>query len=241
MPCSIIASGWASRWSPSSRSTTTPIVHGRTAFGGKPQRFRHIQADFNGHIAELLSKVTAQGKLDEAVTKEDQEKLLEALRSWGALDKNYATGPAPQISERRGYDSDPGGGLSARACAVRADRPVRHAASPTCGRSIAAGNFYEFQTPMFQPVGGMDMIAQALTREVGRPDPVQRQGLRHPPGREGRHGHVSGHQGWQDAKGGAPMTASADWCLCTIPLSILSQIDMNVGTRHEGRHRRRAL
>ena len=32
---------------------------------------------------------TQQGKLDEAVTKEDQEMLLEALQSWGALDKDY--------------------------------------------------------------------------------------------------------------------------------------------------------
>jgi monoamine oxidase len=37
------------------------FVHGREAFGGKPQRFRHIQADFHSHIAELLSKVTGGG------------------------------------------------------------------------------------------------------------------------------------------------------------------------------------
>jgi monoamine oxidase len=30
-------------------------------------------------------------------------------------------------------------------------------------------------------------------------------------------------------KGGAPQTATADWCICTIPLSVLSQIDINVG------------
>ena len=47
-----------------------------TAFGGKPQRIRDIKADFQGHVAELLAKVTQQGKLDEAVTKEDQEMLM---------------------------------------------------------------------------------------------------------------------------------------------------------------------
>jgi monoamine oxidase len=31
------------------------------------------------------------------------------------------------------------------------------------------------------------------------------------------------------ANGGAKLKASADWCLCTIPLPILSQIPMNVG------------
>jgi monoamine oxidase len=30
-------------------------------------------------------------------------------------------------------------------------------------------------------------------------------------------------------KGGARQQATADWCVCTIPLSVLSQIDINVG------------
>jgi monoamine oxidase len=30
-------------------------------------------------------------------------------------------------------------------------------------------------------------------------------------------------------KGGAPQTVHADWCVCTIPASVLSQIPMNVG------------
>ncbi len=33
--------------------------------------------------------------------------------------------------------------------------------------SLSIGNLYEYQTTMFQPVGGMDMIAQAFEREVG--------------------------------------------------------------------------
>ena len=34
-------------------------------------------------------------------------------------------------------------------------------------RYIAAGQAYEFQSNMFQPVGGMDMIAKAFARQVG--------------------------------------------------------------------------
>ena len=33
---------------------------------------------------------TNQDKLDDAVSKEDKEILLEALRNWGALDQDYA-------------------------------------------------------------------------------------------------------------------------------------------------------
>ena len=48
-------------------------IHNTKAYGGKPQRFRTVQADYFGNVAELLSKVTAQGKLDESLTKEDME------------------------------------------------------------------------------------------------------------------------------------------------------------------------
>ena len=30
-------------------------LHGREAYGGRPQRFRHVQADYQGHVAELLA------------------------------------------------------------------------------------------------------------------------------------------------------------------------------------------
>src|SRR5436305_9946708 len=58
------------------------LLHGSRAFGGKPRRIREIKTDFQGHVSELLAKVTQQGKLDEAVSREDREILLQALRSW---------------------------------------------------------------------------------------------------------------------------------------------------------------
>src|SRR5258707_4528227 len=60
-------------------------LHASRAFGGAPQKIRAIKADFQGQVSELLAKVTQQGKLDEAVSKEEQEMLLQALRASGAL------------------------------------------------------------------------------------------------------------------------------------------------------------
>src|SRR6185437_1696640 len=59
-------------------------VHSTEAFGGKPMRYRQVQADFHGHVAELLAKCTKQNALDAAVTPEDREILMTALKSWGA-------------------------------------------------------------------------------------------------------------------------------------------------------------
>src|SRR5450755_2493089 len=84
-------------------------LHNTRAFGGKPQRYREIKADYQGHVAELLAKATQQNALDEAVSKEDQEKLLQSLRDWGALDKSHAYVSNDRSSERRGYEKDPGG------------------------------------------------------------------------------------------------------------------------------------
>src|SRR5215831_2650528 len=78
-------------------------LHSARAFGGRPQRIRAVQADFRGQISELLAKTTKQGKLDETVTKEDQEILLQALRSWGALDRDYKYNANLISAESRGY------------------------------------------------------------------------------------------------------------------------------------------
>src|ERR1700683_1118989 len=87
-------------------------LHSSKAFGGKAQRYREVQADFNGHVAELLAKAANQSQLDQAVSQEDKEVLLEAMRTWGALDQNYEYKKSLLTSERRGYASDPGGGLT---------------------------------------------------------------------------------------------------------------------------------
>src|SRR5580700_1632685 len=89
------------------------FLHATGAFGGVPQRVHDIKTDFQGQISELLAKAAQQGKLDEAVTTEDREILLQALRSWGALDRNYAYKANLVSADVRGYLKEPGGGLSA--------------------------------------------------------------------------------------------------------------------------------
>src|ERR1700730_15379205 len=85
-------------------------LHNSRAFGGRPQRYREIKADYQGQVAELLAKATQQHALDSAVSKEDQEKLLESLREWGAPDASYAYSAGLETSMRRGFQKKPGGG-----------------------------------------------------------------------------------------------------------------------------------
>jgi monoamine oxidase len=139
------------------------------------------------------------------------------------LDKDYAYKAGPFASEFRGYARDPGGGLGAE---------------PVPGEVIGLsdilqsrlwrglGNFaaYEFQTTMFQPVGGMGRIGEAFARQVGDLITYNAKVAKI------AQGEKSVTVTYEDTTHpGTTHETSADWCVCTIPLSILSQIDIQVG------------
>ena len=202
------------------------LLHGANAFAGKPQRIRDIKTDFQGHVSELLAKATQQNKLDELVSTEDKEILLQALKSWGALDKNYAYSANLTAADFRGYARDPGGGLGhGLGAAPVAGEPIELSdiLKSRLWRYLQNFALYSFQTTMFQPVGGMDMIGKAFAREVGELIQYDAKVIRIEQGVGGV--TVS----YVNAKAPAiPQLAKADWCVCTIPLSVLSQIPIDV-------------
>ncbi|MCB8882102.1 NAD(P)/FAD-dependent oxidoreductase [Acidisoma cellulosilytica] len=207
---------------PFTQVNANAYLHGKDAFGGQPQRYRTIQADFNGMVSELLAKAVNTDRLNALVSKEDTEVLLEALQDWGALDDSYAYKAGEDASERRGWRKPPGGGLSAEPIDSTPLRP-QDLLQSHLWRRLSSGLDYDYQTTLFQPVGGMDKIAEGFAREVGD---LVRLNARVTAIRQDEHGvQVT----WED-KGSQTMQQSrADWCLCTIPLSVLSQIEMNVG------------
>jgi monoamine oxidase len=200
------------------------VLHATKAFAGVPQRIRDIKTDFQGQISELLAKATQQGKLDEAVSKEDREILMQALRSWGALDANYAYKGNLISADFRGYSKAPGGGLGA-APAPGEPIDLSEILKSRLWRYLQNFALHTFQTTMFQPVGGMDMIGKAFAREVGD---VIRYDAKVTRIQQDNHGVTVTYT---DLKAPTPQQAKADWCVCTIPLSILSQLPLDVGDR----------
>ncbi len=197
-------------------------LHSSNAFGGKPQRFREVKADYQGHIAELLAKATRQNLLDASVTKEDQEMLLESLRHWGALDSSYSYVASDESSDRRGFEKKPGGGLSARPIP---SKPVALHDILDSGlwSGVANGDTFDMQTALFQPAGGMGRIGEAFGKELG---PLIRYNAKVTDIHQDDRGVNVTFSDTQKSR--APQTVRADWCLCTIPLPILAQIPMNV-------------
>jgi len=198
-------------------------LHSHDAFDGKPQRFRHVHADFQGHVAELLGKAVNRGQLDAEVGVEDKEKLLLALRNFGILDQDYRYLKSPLTSNRRGFDKDPGAGIDSRPT-LSDPLTLSQIVQSGLWRMLGTSFRYEFSPSMLQPVGGMDRIAMALYREVA---PLVQLGAKVVRIDQDERGVSVAHV---DARrGGAPRTSRADWCVCTIPLSVLGQVEMRVG------------
>ena len=200
-------------------------VHSAKAFGGKPKRFREVQADFHGGVAEMLAMGAKKGMLDETLGKADLEILYEAMRSWGALDQNFRYVKGKPSSDRRGWQILEGGGP----IAPEPSEPIafKDMLQSRLWTSIGAGSTFDMQQTLFQPVGGMDKIGDAFVREIG-PDIIKL--------------NCKAVEIKQDAtgvtvhyvdplKGGPVQTARADYCINTIPAPVLSQMPMQVSDK----------
>ncbi len=199
------------------------LVHSDHAFDGQPKRYRELAADWDGNVAELLSKAIDNKGLNAVMTAEDGDKLKEALRTWGMLDKDmrYVRGPAS--AARRGYDRPPGGGVNG--APIPSD-PFDFADVGKSGiwRVFAQHMGHERQTTMFQPVGGMGMIGKAFAKQV--------EGRIRFGAKVTKIDQSSGAVTvtYTDVASGTASQAKADYCVCTIPLGILSQIDLDAST-----------
>ncbi|MHC5225580.1 flavin monoamine oxidase family protein [Ignatzschineria sp. LJL83] len=198
-------------------------LHNSQAFEGKPQRFRDILADYKGHTNELLAKAVYQDKLDEPITQENKEMLLESLKSWGALDKNYRYTPMSAARDR-GWKEDP----NALHGGIPVDKTITLDNLLQSGLwSHLSGIFqYSYAPSIFQPVGGMDQLPKAMGKAIG--DIVTYQAKVTKILQDDEKVTVT----YEDqSNNGALKEVSGDWCVCTIPFSILAQIENNLSNK----------
>lgn len=197
------------------------FVHRKDAFGGKPQRYKELAVDYKGHVSELMSKALNAGSLDDKISAEDKEKLLVAMREWGVLDKDMTYKSSIAVSAQRGYDQPPGGGVGGAPTASRVNSLSDVLSSKVWGQMGFYFN-YVMQTTMFQPVGGMDMVGKGFARQVGK---LIRYNTKVVKLAQDDTGVTAS---WEDAKTGQKGETKADFCVCTIPATILGQMDIQV-------------
>lgn len=182
----------------------------------KGQRLRQSDVDFDrqGHIGELLAKCADQGKLDEMVTAEDRDRLLEYLRGQGLISRrelNYRPNRA------RGWKDYPGAGEDFG--------EYSDIYKLTDLFKMKVGTHLEFEDHpivMFQPVGGMDRIPHALYNALPK-------GIVHLNKEVTNISQTTDGVSikYKDTQTGEEATASGDYCISTIQFPVVSGIDNN--------------
>jgi len=191
---------------------------GSGPLAGKPVRKGEIAADVRGYAAELLAKCASKGNLDAPLSADDREKFLAYVVNEGRLDPkdlSYKGTPGRGFAVHPGAGVDPGPGRPSVPYAL-AD-----VLDSKAWQVLSSVTEYEQQRTMLQPVGGMDQIAKGFERQVGRLIKYSTKVEKISQGPSGVSVAV------RDEAGHASVI-TADYCICTIPLSVLRNIDMQV-------------
>ncbi len=189
---------------------------GKGPLSNRKIRAREVHHDVRGYMMELLAKAVDSKQLDLGMTKEDGEKILEYIRAEGGLDIDKAY----KASARRGYTNAPGAGDEPGTIADA------HPLAAILGSGLLDPDFYnvaeytyELQMTMFQAIGGMDMIAKAFEKQVGKMIRFNAEVVAVKNNSTGVDVSYKSSNGVQNLQ--------ADLCICTIPLPVLSNIDHN--------------
>ena len=176
----------------------------RGGLAGRAVRQRVAKADTFGYLSELLAKCAQRGSLDDELSADDRERLVLFLRPFGALNEADR-----YLGSRRRQGRD-------------VDRPF--ALAEVLGAALGAYFAFELDwdqaAPMFQPVGGMDMLPRAFERAIrGR--------IRYRASVKQVTTTNDGVTVVYDDESGKQWRVEADYCICTIPPTVLREISSN--------------
>ncbi len=197
------------------------LLHSPQAFGGQPQLARQVIADSRGNVARLLATAVNQNALDQELSASDKTNILQMLREYGDLDGSFDyTG-----SERAGFPGQEDVGSRQRGERV----------DPLDLQTLIGDTFWQLrqdysheleqQPTMLQPVGGMDRIARAFEAQVSSNLILEAMVT------EIRK-TADGVRIVYENSSAVPMQLEADYCVCTIPATVLRSIANDFSGAH---------
>lgn len=179
---------------------------------GKKIRKREAKADVRGYVSELMAKAVNQNALDMPLTAEEKEKLVAYLRSEGGLDADLFY----KASSRGGYKDEPGARLDAGV--VRDPFSMKAILNSGFGNFFSSEYSYDQQMMMFHPVGGIDAIPNAFEKRLKGKIKFHSEVIEILQSDKG----VTVH--YKDLASGEERKIEGEYCICTIPLSVLKSI-----------------
>jgi monoamine oxidase len=189
------------------------FTKGTGPLSGKPFRKMELAADMHGYADELLAKCLKSKSFDAPMSAADRDQFVEYLTSEGYLSpKDLSYGG----TEGRGWITKPGAGLQAGTPSKPYSlEDLLHSQAWQVLHSVSE---WDQQRTMFQPKGGMAMIPAGFAKHVGH---LIRYSSVVEKIRQDGHGVTVSIV---DGKG-QRSTVTGDYCICTIPLSVLKTID----------------
>jgi monoamine oxidase len=188
------------------------------AQSGLKLRQREFRADMLGYTSELLSKVVQQDKLDRPLSADDKERLVEYLRDSADLSPdNFYKG-----SSTRGYDVWPGAYDNPGVVGAPADFSALLRSG--FGKYTFAQDNYTQTPDMFHPVGGIDRIAAAFEKQVGKLV-VYGAEIK-------RIGKTADGVRIEYTEKGETKAIAADYAICALPLTTLVKIPSDFTAAH---------
>ena len=198
------------------------LLHSPSAFGGTPQVAKTVFSDIRGNISSLLASAINQNALDQALTSNDKANVLSMLRNYGDLDSNYSYSG----SSRAGFSGQENVGSRDRDTQITV-KNLSDLVSDTFlqSRWINFSEGYNQQSSMLQPIGGMDKIATAFRGRVASNityGAVVKEIRK-----------VSNSTKIIYEKNGIQIEHNADYCICTIPTTVLKDIPNDFSEAHK--------
>ena len=198
------------------------LLHSPSAFGGTPQVAKTVFSDIRGNISSLLASAINQNALDQALSTNDKANVLSMLRNYGDLDSNYSYSG----SSRAGFSGQENVGSRDRDTQITVKNLSDLVSDAFLqSRWINFSEGYNQQSSMLQPIGGMDKIATAFKDRIASNityGAVVKEIRK-----------VSNSTKIIYEKNGIQIEHNADYCICTIPTTVLKDIPNDFSEAHK--------
>ena len=187
---------------------------------GQPLQMRQAVNDTRGAISELLAKAIDRGALDQELSAHDKERVLDFLKQYGDLtpEKLY------KGSSRAGYARRPGAGDDVGQ--VRDPVSLDVLLDEDLWSGVLFEDIIDQQATMFQPVGGMDRIAMAFAKALGKRIHCESEVTQIR--RRGAGVRIE----YRDKASGTLRVVDADYCIVTLPSPVLAKIPSDFSKDH---------
>jgi monoamine oxidase len=204
-------------------TTRSSLLQNDKVNGGKPILQRKAINDTRGQVSELLSKAIVGGALDQELSAEDKQRMIDVLKIYGPLDKSGKYNG----SDRSQVDRYPGAGPQTM---IVDEHPMD--LHELLDANFWSAELYEeawdWQATMMQPVNGMQQISIALAKALG---PVV---VYDAPVTEIMKTAKGVKIGYTKGEGGPTKYIDADYTVCAMPLTILKKIKADLDPAHRG-------